>query len=343
MKNHLIQILSLILSAVLMFSLAGCDFDDDTPPSSTPPVLLEEYCYSILTDSETYNFGDEINISISLQAISGYSKIPKQSPGVLTVTLEDSPYFEIIGENSITFENILLKNYLCGNDEGNRLIATFKIKISEPTYMVRRLSIVTVFAEYKDNSETKKYENPLQGVNFIADSQGIIIAQYPYSSNHYAEKGRLSTNPKFLFEKSLDREYLAGVPVETLIDRYVEFENGNRLSLNREYVDGQYFVTYVSKDLRLKIYFSPDYEAFKEFLYYHGGHSDEDMKEFSKTFLRIALDNGAITENEYNIEMNRIADSETKEGGTTYVFIKSDVSFDIPKGDDYFNYVLDLR
>ncbi len=343
MKKRLIQILSLILTSVLTISLWGCDFDD-TPPSSIPPVLLEEYYYSILTDSETYNFGDEISISVSLQATSEHTDIPKQSLGALTVTLEDSPYFEIIGENNITFENILLKNYFYGNDEGNRLVATFKIKISEPTYMVRTLNIVTVFAEYENDSETKKYENPLQGVNFIADSQGIIIAQHPYSSNRYAEKGRLSTNPKFLFEKSLDREYLAGVPVETLIDRYVEFRNGNRLSLNREYVDGQYFVTYVSKDLRLKIYFSPDHEAFKEFLYYHhGGHSDEDMKEFSKTFLRIALDNGAITENEYNIEMNRIADSETEEGGSTYVFINSDVSFDIPKGDDYFNYVLDLR
>lgn len=342
MKKHMIQTLSLILATVLMLSLVGCGFDD-VPSGGDPAPPLEEYCYSILTDSETYNFGDEISISVSLQAISEHIEIPKQSPGALTVMLEDSPYFEIIGENSITFENILLKNYLCGNDEGNRLVATFKIKISEPTFMVGMLNILTVFSEYEDDSGIKKYENPLQGVNFIADSQGIIIAQYPYSSNHYEEKDRVSINPKFLFEESLDREYLAGVPVETLIDRYVEFRNGNRLSLNREYVDGQYFVTYVSKDLRLKIYFSPEHEAFKEFLYYHGGHSDEDMKEFSKTFLRIALDNGAITEKEYNIEMNRIADSETEEGGSTYVFINSDVSFDIPKGDDYFNYVLDLR
>ena len=63
MKKAIKKFMSLTLLLIISFSLSGC-FDNNV---TVPPTYIEDYCYSITTDSETYNYGDEISIKINIQ------------------------------------------------------------------------------------------------------------------------------------------------------------------------------------------------------------------------------------------------------------------------------------
>ena len=158
MKKAIKKFMSLTLLLIISFSLSGC-FDNNV---TVPPTYIEDYCYSITTDSETYNYGDEISIKINIQiSPGGLYRAYQKDRGTLTLTLKDSDYFDIIGDKSISIENILPKDYLCKNEENKYLSYTFKIKINEPTYIVKNLEIAAQFTEFKDGEA-----NELEAVSF---------------------------------------------------------------------------------------------------------------------------------------------------------------------------------
>ena len=59
------------------------------------------------------------------------------------------------------------------------------------------------------------------------------------------------------------------------------------------------------------------------------------------------MSNGIITDTEYNVEINRLNDTETEKYDRAPRFVdlimSLQVNFDIPNGDDYYNYVSDIR
>ncbi len=369
-----IKFLSLILAMVMTFSLFGCDITnndddieknendgkDDTTGSTdggdvTPPSTMPEYfCYSITTESRTYNYGEEIEVSICLQFTrSAWCPEVLDSDGTYVISLVESSGFEIIGESSATFEDVVFEEYLCNtchNKENKTMSTKFKIKVNEAASITQALNIIV--------SNTDKGSSVLlHPMYFVADSQGIIIESIPNSFNH---NGILDCPPyslevedlywnffntiiEKLLVESYNREYQAGVNVDELIDRYVENMIHDRTYLYLENINGTF--TYISKNIRFKVHMPSSHELIGEYKRYSVGGLKQE-KEVAKKFLLYAKENGVITEQEYNVEIDRISkdgsDYEVKLGAMTKLFV-SGVDFEVPSGDDYYNYVVDLR
>lgn len=339
MKKAIKKFMSLTLLLIISFSLSGC-FDNNV---TVPPTYIEDYCYSITTDSETYNYGDEISIKINIQiSPEGFYRIDQKDSGTLTLTLKDSDYFDIIGDKSIAIENILPKDYLCKNEENKYLSYTFKIKINEPTYIVKNLEITAQFTEYKDGEANELEAVSFQKVNFIADSQGIIIASQPYSFNHFGDEWPSFLNPELLLAKSYDREYLAGVSVEELLDRNVEYTLENEIVLGKIYNnDGTHTISYISKNARICAHLPSDHEYVN---LYDSCKNEEQIKEFARIFLSLALKNSDLTENEYNAEIEYIStDNSTISFNKNTLYHVPTTEFEFPKGDAFYNYVINLQ
>lgn len=358
MENKFIRYLAIVLMIATVLSFSGCYFWSDTP-SGSDPEILDTYCFSITTNETSYNYGDEIEITTAIQFTYVWA-----DEGVFTVFLEESPYFEIIGEKEYVFENIKQEDYCCLKGT-NKIITKFKIKIEEPCYAMNYFNIM---ADYKptNNSSIIEYRGatPLKRTCCILDSQGIIVHQTPYSYDH-GEDGVHGTNytkstvrelgENDLIAASLNREYLAGASIEDLIDRYVEFTYVGMekpvASVYKYYSynsDKRHSVSYVSSGLRFKIYLPADHEyldMYDDVIDKNGKNHAKSDKKYAEMILRLALDNNVITEKEYNAEIERIYDNSryiTVGNGTPRMF-PDNLVFDDPRGDDYFNYVFSME
>lgn len=364
MKPNLTRLLSLIILMTSILSLSGCEFwNDDTSGGipEPPPLLL---CYSVVTEKADYGYGEEIEITAAIQFNSAWRHGNHvDAPGVLTVNLEKSPKFEILSEEVLVFENVNVKDYYC-HEKTEKIIAKFKIKFNEAneeSYVHDKLKIYAKYSfSYMSQTDPKYQVEETESIYFhyIFDSQGVIIQQIPYSNNHL-ENGKHDNNNQSeyvaydynrskLITASYNREYLAGVSVEELLDRYV-IQKGDRVKMWRTYSDGQYSYSYISAGVRFKIYFPEGHELTK--LHLKNAYNREEKLEILNTLLLFALENGAITEEEYNGEIERISneerDLEVSTGGLhgaprtiIPLTFEDDLLFPIPTDDECFNKVI---
>ena len=355
MKNVFAKCLSIILIIVTILSFSSCDFWNDKPAGGVPEIL-DQYCFSIITNATSYNYGDEIEITATIQFAYAWADV-----GIFTVFLEESPYFEIIGEKEYTFENIEQEDYCC-HKSANKIITKFKIRIEEPSYAMNYFNIM---ADYKPTNNSSIIENygaiKLKSTYYILDSQGIIVHQTPYSYEHGEDGSHGSdiTKSKInelgendLIAASLNREYLAGASIENLIDRYVEFTYVGKqkpaASIYRYYShnsDKRHSISYVSSGLRFKIYLPSDHEYLDVYDNEIDKNESQSDKKYAEMILRLALDNQVITDEEYDAEIKRVYDGSryiTVDYGTPKMF-PGNLVFDDPRGDDYFNYVFSME
>ena len=364
MKRKITKLLSLIILITSILSLSGCEFwNDDTSGDipEPPPVFL---CYSVTTEKAEYGYGEEIEITAAIQFNSAWRHGNHvDAPGVLTVYLEKSPKFEILSEEVLVFENVNVKDYYC-HDKTEKIIAKFKIRFNEAneeSYVHDKFKIYAEYGfSYMSQTDPKYQIEETESIYFhyIFDSQGVIIQQIPCSNNHL-ENGKHDNknqseyvaydyNRSKLITASYNREYLAGVSVEELLDRYV-IEKGDSVKTWRTYSDGQYSYSYISAGVRFKIYFPEGHELTK--LHLKNANNREEKLEILNTLLLFALENGAITEEEYNGEIERISneerDLEVSTGGLhgaprtiIPLTLKDDLLFPIPTDDECFNKVI---
>ena len=192
-------------------------------------------------------------------------------------------------------------------------------------------------------------------IMFIADSQGIMLHYIPYCKNHYECYNHpysvdydnqyspcdiINQKRDAFLAKSFDREYLAGVPAEELIDRYIEYKLGENIHLYM-YKDetGDCRISYISKDVRFQVYMSDDNEWVEKFDYFY----KDVPKNFLKFFLPYAKEAGIISESEFEIEKARMEDYRTKVVKLELLITPEVTAFSIPTGDDFYNNVVDLR
>ena len=123
MKKHIIQILSLILAAVLMLSLAGCDFNN--VPSGGEP--LPDYGISYKTQKSIPKTWDGYGYADYGQKITLTLKFGK-APNVL-VTVQESDAYEIIGSSEFNTNDYQA-------DGENHINIDIKIKINNNSYIV---------------------------------------------------------------------------------------------------------------------------------------------------------------------------------------------------------------
>ena len=373
MKNSITKVLSIILIIVTVLSLSSCDFWNDTPEGGVTPQMFDLFCYSLTTDRENYSYGDEIEITAAIQFTE-----EKPGEGTFTVYLEESPSFEIIGDASYVFENIKRDDYCC-HKKTDKIIVSFKVKFTETDetrYNTDLFNIVGEYRYYHTSVERNEIGHFL--LNYILDSQGIIIRQLPYSYEHNEDGGGHSTDhtkgrksgveKQELLIASYNREYQAGVSVEELIDRYVrdDYDMKNRIfyygssTEPEDYSCEYYYLSYVSSGVRFKIYVPKDNEYVKLYNAPYGAEINkyEVKKEYLEKFLLFALENGAITEAEYNAEISRISNYEEKVIvlGVAYQRIirnkgiptklqemQDELVFTVPTGDDFYNRVITVE
>ena len=367
MKTNLTRLLSLILLITSILSLSGCEFligSSNTPPPLVPPEPPPVFiCYSVTTEKTEYKYGEEIEITAAIQFNGSYTDPYHYDEvgciGNFSVNLEKSPEFEILGEESCIFENTNTEDYFCCKENAGKIIAKFKIKFSEATsenYTSEKIKIITKLSSTNEESTA----DPITSVitfYYVKDSQGVIIQQVPYSAKHL-ENGHHDNNYQSAYYPdshmreiliaSYNREYLAGVSVEELLDRYV-IQKGDSVKMWRTYSDGQYSYSYISAGVRFKIYFPEGHELTK--LHLKNANNREEKLEILNTLLLFALENGAITEEEYNGEIERISnearDLEVSTGGLhgaprtiIPLTLEDDLLFPIPTDDECFNKVI---
>ena len=366
------SLLSLILViATVLPATSKCDFGNDKPYVDDYDPYLEDFCYSITTNKEVYNYGEEIEITLSLQ----FSRRRQEDGLNYVIYLQESPFYEMIEGGEYLFENINQKDYSCEDGSERKFTAKFKIKINEPTYVTKSLKI-TVACYSEENKENKSdwFIRTLRDVFYIGDSQGIMIHQMPHSYNHFGGKGHFkykdnfSTGQKEMLISSYNREYSAGVSVEEIIDRYIrdDFDMKNRIfyygssTVPEDYSNEHFYLSYVSSGVRFKIYVPKDNEYVKLYNDHSGtkGNKFEVKKEYLEKFLLFALENGAITEEEYNAEISCISDGKESVvvSGHAYPRIISskgdpnklwemqdELVFTVPTGDDFYNRVISVE
>ena len=370
MKNNITKILSIVLIISTVLSFSSCDFWNDTPPDDEM-LYLEDFCYSITTDKETYSYGDEIEITLSLQ----FSRRRMEDGLNYIIYLEESPFYEMLGEREYLFVNINERDYSCSDGAEKRFLTKFKVKIDEPTYTTQAFKFaVACYSEEDKENESNWFIRTLRDVFYIGDLQGIMIHQMPYSYNHFDGEGHWTPRPHFslgqkeILVASYNREYQAGVSVEELIDRYVrdDYDMKNRIfyygssTESEDYSCEYYYLSYVSSGVRFKIYLPKDNECVKLYkersVFY--ATNDEAVKEYLEKLLSFALENGAITEEEYTAEISYIFDGEEdvvvqghaylkiipSEGNPTKLWeMQDELAFTVPTGDDYYNRVINVE
>ena len=366
MKSNLTRLLSLIILTISILSLSGCEFltgSSNTPPSSDDPSVIDPFCYSIRTERTEYNYGDEemaeYNYGDEIEIIFTVQFTEKTSGiGRFTVCIEESSYFEIIGEKSYIFENVDKANYSCHN-KTDAFEVIFNVKFHDLGKHSYDTSLFNITAEFGDNQNV--YMGGIFNMYFITDSQGVLIHQVPYSYEHTKDemhgydyfKTRRSheTDIRDLLVASLNREYLAGFSAEDLIDRYIHdsYQMKDKVYLYRQYKASQLSFVYISSGIRIKIYLPADHEFYinsKNHLETREG----DVKIIT-SFLIMALENGAITEEEYKAEIERISNEEQILDVVTWASarsfdaiipldMKDDLLFPIPTDDECFNKVI---
>ena len=116
----------------------------------------------------------------------------------------------------------------------------------------------------------------------------------------------------------------------------------------KEYKDGKKSYSYISAGVRFKIYF-PDGHELNNIKCINS--SRQNMIKVAEELLLFALENGAITEEEYKAEIERISNEEqilNVSTGVSTSLIKSifpldmkyDLLFPIPTDDECFNKVI---
>lgn len=375
MKNHFSKILSLMLVIAMLISLAGCNTDgnenDDKTNDSennettkndsnftegTTCIIPNSYLlgYSISTSSETYNYGDEIDINITVDIPKG-DYLPFAAtdevgtfsigfridgPAILATTFP----FEIIGDKEVLFENVKLNEYYHGDENGKAFSANFKIKITDPTYVVEGIKFIARFKANDESVSGGKAFCFLPDLYFVGDSQGIIVSGVPYNLDQNLNIISTPDREIALMKKSLEREYAAGIDTEVLIDRYIKYISEERCYIFCGNENDENCIAYISEDVRFKIYLPTNHLLLEQYEECKTGFGSR--KNYSKEFLDFAFENKVITEEEYTCETKRIA--ELEQMGNTAIFDQpsrffEDSTVQIPEGDDYYNIVADLR
>lgn len=388
MKKYKFINLLLIISVVLVsfsgcdvINKVKSWFEDEQ--TGGEEAWLPHFCYSVVSDEKYYDYGEEIKVTIELQTGAGFGSNIIDSKGTVRIALVESEYFEIVGESEVSFADIIPREYLCDDcsgEKGKSFVADFTIKVNDPTYIPK---FVEIFAAYEVEEPNGEYVEKVRidntgivdgreitvGLRFISDSQGVIVSSTPYKATthfdkYYSEGDEyppyyyLSPNA-IIFEndsilmESFNREYTAGVSREEIMDRYIErYMEFHKSSVECYFYkpvdDDDMSFDYFSKDVRFRIYVSPDDENIKPYLENPMGDRKEDLA----AILTYALSLGVISEEEYNGEVKKIYDESCK----FYRDIKIDytledkhheffdnASFPVPKGDDYFEYVFDAR
>ena len=179
--KKLTRILALISAICLVFSMTSCEKKSFT--SVTEGEFLDgvDVHYSEhVNHGFTLEYGDVINIIFKMGRNPMYRSADQFADAPVVITLEENPYYEIVGPGEYSFDHFNSDEYLYA--DGNYPIeVTFQIKITSASLTEQS---VVINVEYKtledsypnrpsvvDGTVTKKYGM----LKFTSSDDGIKI------------------------------------------------------------------------------------------------------------------------------------------------------------------------
>lgn len=280
-------------------------------PAVDPPIG-----YDIELDSGMYNYNEEINITLNLYF--GYPYYIYFSEGDLHVKISESEYYEIVGKDEYIVENFSAERA----KEAEKLSYKFTIKATEACKGIESVEFkikanIDAFWSGTNGAigdpagwycdKSWDYCFTIFSLGFKSDSQGIIL-------NEYKER---------LFYDSINREYLSGVlSKDDYIYKFYEYYLDDSVILSVNYVDdnaNKPYFKYLSKNIRAEFYLTTSCEYFMS-LYNDEENPIESKYELKKRLIKILFDEGYISSEEYECEINYI---EERRKGNGYWFFSS--------------------
>ena len=260
--------------------------------------------YEIKVDSRRFDYNEEFTISLTLRVGRYYCKYIAEGP--FYVKLEDSPYYDIIGENEYITPDF------SSSEDIKTLSLDFKftVKATNPTSVIEQFKFKIKFTPhdsfweeasmwsrsehyfYCDTDE--EYFFTVSALNFMSDSQGIIMGSW---------------NPR-LFYDSINREYLSGSieSYDDYVTRIFECITENKPHLNMSSADNynRNKGFYVSKNVKADFYLEESFDSVYE---KYSSESQRDKKEAAKELMAILYSNNLIDSNQYEREIEYIDDN----------------------------------
>ena len=357
-----------IVAVVLIVAIIGVAIyvasSSKTPVDGTSYKAVFRSAYAV--EKNKFEYGEDITIYMM---ISTYSLEQRIDGGDLHVIIEDSPYYEIVSENTeYTIENITDSQYVgaSSKNEPFPILLKFTIRINGKDDMDPGVNEVIFKAKFNyietrrgaDIPNDYKGEEYFYGFNslmFVADDFGIWFSENREEHNSapqqkYWREGYIFVKDdlddwKVLGVESLDRYANEGYTQEALLDKIIEYNSGGKPYLTYDIEGGnQYCMYYFSPTLRAKIQLNEDDELLTQF---HNKDFDtyeekaNNRTDLMKKVIALLYEKGAITEEQYNVELALIEANP----GFNYVKVqyKNFVNFNVPHGDDYYDVVVDVR
>ena len=242
-------------------------------------------------DSGIYGYGDEFEIRLAVTIPNSYF-----GGGSLFVKLEESPYFEVIGDGEYEVNNFFLS---ATGSQTHSFI--FKLKATNPSAVPEAFDFKIKFKPTDEcinsiqhySKDGMWYYDPdseyffgFRQLMFMSDSVGIIVSDWSQK----------------LFYDSINREFLSGIiDRDTYIDRLVEYNTEDRVYVNPT---GQNLVQYMSKNIRAEVKLGEEYSHFFDL----GTDFEGICRIVAETVLEILRENGLITSEQYEAEKSYISE-----------------------------------
>ena len=254
--------------------------------------------YEIDVERGRFDYNEEFDISFRIGIDKSYIE-----PGDFNIKLEESPYFEIVGdkEQSIgvsedTYNKYHTFRFRVKPTTPSNIVRAFdfKMKFNPTKYFIRIAS--ESYADlpwYYDPSD--EYFYGTKQLSFISDSKGMLLE----------ENGDLLFD---LFYNSINREYLAGViDKDAYMDRYIENASRGGVLID---TDCGKNLCYWSKNIRAKFVVA-DKEKwdYLHSLYAVKENEKEKGIELANELLKILLDNSIISQEQYNEEIELLTEN----------------------------------
>lgn len=261
--------------------------------------------YEIYVDSGHYYYGEEFDITLKIEIEKNYIEL-----GEFSVTLSESPYFEFVGDKEQTVL-ITEEDYNQFREFKFRIKATtpcntpqdfeFRLKFNDNKYFKRDAAVDWGQLPWYYLPD-EEYFYGFKHLSFINDSHGMFLED--------------STRLAYLFHNSINREYLAGrLDKDAYIDRVREykFSNGTYIASFDEHpyvIKEKIECRYLSRNLYAK------FEVLRNGQYYNTikqllADEENGRALYAKLLICILYENGCITLEEYNKELEYISTTES--------------------------------
>ena len=267
------------------------------------------FSYKIFVEKNKHNYEELIDIYVN--EVQAQHIIHAINDGPFYIKLEESPYYEIVGQKEYLMENFetddvldfkftIKATYPCDFPEW----FVFKIKCDYNEEEVEKL--VSEGSLYvRDCNFEDEYFCTIKDLAFINDSNGMIIGEFDDT----------------IFYESLNRQYANGTISSKFeyMNKLYQFISNDKPFVN---VEKNNTVIYESKNLKACLILGQEYD----YLYDMYGQKEDNLNDIAKTAMGILYKNSIISFSVYESEIRYIEERGTTRRSVEFMY--EQIAFD---------------